>query len=272
MFTRAILLGIFCGALSAQSAVVTVASVSPPPGVVTSLTQITVTFSAPVTGVNADDLLLNTQPAAAVSGSGATYTFSFAQPLYGNVSITWFEPHGITDMAIPPNPFDASAPGSTWMYDLQDVVPPTVRRLFPAVGVTVRSLGQVEVTFSEEVTGVDATDLLISGQPATNVIRIPAGPYIFQFAAPAPGTVQLQWANGHGITDQATSPNAFAGNSWSYTYDPNLVLGDLIINEFLASNQTGLIDEDGQQEDGIEIYNRGTNSVNMGGWSLRDDV
>src|SRR5437879_5054972 len=131
MFTRALLSGIFCWAFSAQSAVVTILNVSPPPGPVTSLTQITVTFSVPVTGVNADDLLLNPQPAAAVSGGGATYTFSFGQPLYGNVSITWFEPHGITDLSVPPNPFDASAPGSTWMYDLRDTVPPSVTSLFP---------------------------------------------------------------------------------------------------------------------------------------------
>jgi len=98
---------------------------------VTALTQLTVTFSAPVTGVNADDLLVSLEPAATVSGSGATYTFSFDQPLYGNVSITWFDPTGITDLAVPPNPFDPNAPGSTWMYDLQDIVPPTVTGLFP---------------------------------------------------------------------------------------------------------------------------------------------
>src|SRR5205823_5950575 len=137
-------------------------NVSPPSGIVTSLTQLTVTFSAPVTGVDADDLLLNTEPASSVSGSGPTYTFRFQQPIYGNVSITWFEPHGITDLASPPNPFDATAPGSTWMYDLQDVVPPTVVSLFPPAGATVPSLGQVEVAFSEEVSGVDAADLLVN--------------------------------------------------------------------------------------------------------------
>src|ERR1043165_1104428 len=271
MFIRAVSLGVLCFGISAYSAVVTIVSVDPPPGPVTALTQIVVTFSAPVTGVNADDLLLNTQPAATVSGGGATYTFSFDQPLYGNVSITWFEPHGITDLAMPPNPFDAHAPGSTWMYDLQDTVPPTVTGLFPPAGAAVPSLGQVEVTFSEEVTGVDAADLLINGQPANSVLRLPAGPYIFKFSTPAPGTVQMQWAAGHGITDQAESPNAFGGGPWTYLYDPNLPIGDLLINEILASNQTGLTDEDGQQEDWIEIYNRGTNTVNLNGWSLSDD-
>src|SRR5690349_7459613 len=105
MFIRAVSLGVLCFGISAQSAVVTIVSVNPPSGPVTALTQLTVTFSAPVTGVNADDLLVSLEPATAVSGGGATYTFSFDQPLYGNVSITWFEPNGITDLAMPPNPF-----------------------------------------------------------------------------------------------------------------------------------------------------------------------
>ena len=114
MFTRLLLMGLLCFVVPAQSATSdtvppTIATVSPPPGSsVNALTQITVTFSEPVMGVNADDLLLNTQPALSVSGSGATYTFSFPQPFYGNVFITWFPTHGITDEAVPPNPFDAN--------------------------------------------------------------------------------------------------------------------------------------------------------------------
>jgi hypothetical protein len=40
-----------------------------------------------------------------------------------------------------------------------DTVPPTVTSLFPFAGATVRALSQVEVTFSEEVNGVSASDL-----------------------------------------------------------------------------------------------------------------
>src|SRR5262249_44613888 len=69
-------------------------SKSPAPGTLTSLTQITVTFSKTVTGVNASDLLINGAPAAAVNGSGTNYIFTFAQPAYGAVSITWATGHG----------------------------------------------------------------------------------------------------------------------------------------------------------------------------------
>jgi len=47
--------------------------------------------------------------------------------------------------------------------------------------------------------------------------------------------------------------------------------GDLIINEVVAANQTGLTDEDGDTSDWIEIYNRGNQPVNLSGWSLTDD-
>ncbi len=249
----------------------TIVSVSPPPGNVTALTQVTVTFSEPVIGVNADDLLISTQPASGVSGSGTTYTFTFSQPLYGGVAFSWFPSHGITDEALPPNAFNATGPGATWLYNFVDTIPPVVSTLFPAAGVAVRTLGRVEVTFSEEVTGVNASDLLINSQPATNVTRIPGGPYIFQFPPPAAGAVQVRWATGHGITDQASSPNPFGGGSWTYVLDPNASPGDLVITEIVASNQSGLQDEEGQEEDWIEIYNRGANAVDLRDWSLSDD-
>jgi hypothetical protein len=93
----------------------------------------------------------------------------------------------------------------------------------------------------------------------------------FQFPTPPAGTVQFQWAAGHGITDQATTPNAFGGFSWTYLYNSNAPFGDLVINEILAGNQGGYLDEFGEPEDWIEIHNRGASPVNLAGWSLSDD-
>lgn len=45
----------------------------------------------------------------------------------------------------------------------------------------------------------------------------------------------------------------------------------VVISEFLASNQTGLQDAQGERYDWIEIYNRGSKAVNLEGWSLTDD-
>ncbi len=43
-----------------------------------------------------------------------------------------------------------------------------------------------------------------------------------------------------------------------------------IISEFLASNSTGLRDEDGERNDWIEIFNPDSTAVNLAGWYLTD--
>jgi hypothetical protein len=52
----------------------------------------------------------------------------------------------------------------------------------------------------------------------------------------------------------------------------NTTSSDLIINEFMAANGSGLTDEDGDYSDWIEIYNQSDSAVNLGGWALTDDV
>ncbi len=247
-------------------------SVNPPAGQVTSLSQITVTFSEPVTTVAWDDLLINGVPATAVTGSGAIYTFSFAQPPYGSVQISWDPGNGISDLALTPNRFNGAAPGSTWQYDLVDLQPPALASVNPAPGSIVRNLTQIGVLFDEPVQGVGPDDLLINGVPATNLVKMSTTKYLFQFSEPATGMVQIAWAANHGITDQAAVPNPFAGGSWSVTLDPNAVLGDIIINEILAHavNPNGYKDEDGEIGGWIELYNQGTTAANLKGWSLTD--
>src|SRR5262245_58326196 len=50
------------------------------------------------------------------------------------------------------------------------------------------------------------------------------------------------------------------------------VRGDIIISEFLANNSTGLVDENGDRSDWIEIHNNGTSTVNLLNWRLTDDA
>src|SRR5262249_19258536 len=178
-----------------------VVSKTPAPGMVTNLTQITVTFSKAVIGVDAVDLLINGVAATNVSGSGTTYTFDFAQPAHGTVSISWGEAHDITDAFMPPHASDADSPGATWQYQFSDTVPPAVASVSPVPDSTVASLTSVAVTFNEPVTGVNASDLLINSVPATGLSGAGAGPYQFAFAQPSQGAVQLRWATDHGITD-----------------------------------------------------------------------
>lgn len=47
---------------------------------------------------------------------------------------------------------------------------------------------------------------------------------------------------------------------------------DLVINEIVAANQGGLLDEDGDSPDWIELYNRSDQPLNLAGWSLTNDL
>jgi hypothetical protein len=246
----------------------TLVGFNPAAGILTNLTQITVTFSEPVVGVTMYDLLLNGTPAMGVAGSGAVYTFSFAQSAYGAVQLTWDSQHEITDLAS--NRFDGT--GSQINYTLVDLTPPAVALLNPPAGALVRQLAQVEVRFTEAVGGVEAADLLINGQPAASVTGTASGPYLFQFAPPATGLMHLAWSPGHGIQDLANPPNPFAGGNWDLTLDANAVSADVIINEFLAGavSTNRLKDEDGEVQGWIELYNQGSRPVSLAGWALTD--
>ncbi len=256
----------------------TVLSASPSAGsTVGGLSAITVTFSEPVTGVDAADFLIGGVAAASVTPLSSTaYAFGFAQPAYGTVQISWNASHGIADQALPPNPFSATGPGSLWQYNLVDQTPPAVATLSPAADATVRALTSITVVFSESVTGVDAADLRINNTPATGLSGA-ANVYTISFAQPTTGLVQVAWAAGHGITDLATAPNAFAGGSWLYILDPNATDGSgPVISEFMASNTNAtnplltLLDEDGESSDWIEIQNAGDSTANLLDWSLTD--
>ena len=273
------LLGLTGSAWSAPASPPTLVSIDPLPGVVDNhLKQVTVEFSEPVTGVDIDDLLLNGLPMIGISvdDTGTRYSFSFPKPSFGPLHFTWTPTHGITDLGNPATVFDATAGTAIWDYDFVDTAPPTLETIFPEPNAIVRSLSQVEVLFSEDVQGVDAGDLLINGFPAVGLTRFSAGRYLFQFASPGVGLVRLQWIGTSGITDLAASPHPFAGGAWTVRLDPTAPHGDLVINEILAANHSGLVDEDStasdpQPQDWIEIYNRGTSSVDLSGWSLSDD-
>jgi CotH protein/lamin tail-like protein len=49
-------------------------------------------------------------------------------------------------------------------------------------------------------------------------------------------------------------------------------LGDVVINEFMASNKSTVADQDGEYEDWIELYNRSNHDVDLTGYFLSDDT
>jgi len=52
----------------------------------------------------------------------------------------------------------------------------------------------------------------------------------------------------------------------------NPELGDLVINEFMASNNETVADQDGEFDDWIELYNNGNTSIDLEGYALSDNV
>ena len=148
--------------------------------------------------------------------------------------------------------------------------------LYPEAGTTVRQLTCVEVAFNEPVAGMDASDLLINGQPSTNLAAVTAAQFVFSFPQPPTGVVQVAWAQGHGIRDLSSASNAFAGGNWSYTLNPNLPLPGVMISEFMASNSgeqpNSVHDELGNSPDWIELYNATGSAVSLTGWSLTDNI
>ena len=249
--------------VSANTAAPIIFAKAPAPGNLTSLTQIGVTFSKDVAGVSAPDLLINGVPAAGVTGSGSNYVFTFPQPAYGPVSITWAASHGITDLFTPPAAFNPNGAGATWSYALLDATPPTLASLNPTPGSGVTTLNSISLMFSEAVTGVNASDLLINAAPATTLSGSGAGPYVFGFSQPPLGNVSVAWAGAHGILDE--SGNGFAGGAWSYTLDTNAT--GVLISEIMyhPSSENVL-------EEYIELHNKGASAVNLNGWRLSAGV
>ncbi len=247
----------------------TIVSQNPPAGAnVTNLTSLTLTFSEAVQNVSAGDLRINGLAATQVSGGPAVYTFTFAQPNTSIVNVNWAIGHGITDTAPAANAFDGTGAGATWQYFTPDNVPPVVSAISPPPSTTIRDLTEIAINFAEPVTGVDASDLLINGTPATQVAGSSAGPYTFQFTQPATGAVEIVWAGVSGITDLASPPNAFAGGEWSYILNPNAVFADkIVINEIMylpPSKKTN--------DEWIELKNTDITPLNLNGWRFSKGV
>lgn len=240
--------------------------VTPQPGPVTSLTQVTVEFSEPVQGVEARDLRVNDLACTNLAGAGSIYTFYFAQPAAGPVQFSWGIDANITDLKNPPNFFDPSGANSTFVYTLLDPAPPVLAEVHPPIGSTVKVLGQLDLTFSKSVIGVDAADLRVNGLAAKLVSGAGKGPYSFTLPPLGVGPVQVTWSANHGISDNNIQPNLFAATQgWTYTYDTNLNRGFVRISEILADDETV------GKQDWIELHNPSRGSVNLNAWSLTDD-
>jgi hypothetical protein len=83
-----------------------------------------------------------------------------------------------------------------------------------------------------------------------------------------------------GLTAETTyffraSAENLGGTSWapsSLSFTTSAQASGVVINEFMADNDDGITDEDGEFSDWIELRNTGTSSVNLNGWYLTDNA
>ncbi len=66
-------------------------------------------------------------------------------------------------------------------------------------------------------------------------------------------------------TDGTTNPD-------DPTFSTSPLAGDLVVNEFMASNDTTAVDQDGDADDWIELYNNSSSSISLDGFFLSDDI
>lgn len=55
-------------------------------------------------------------------------------------------------------------------------------------------------------------------------------------------------------------------------FETSALAGDLVVNEFMASNDATMADQDGEFDDWIELYNNSSSSIDLSGFSLSDDL
>ena len=90
-------------------------------------------------------------------------------------------------------------------------------------------------------------------------------------------------SNGQAIIESPPADTAVAPSDDTASTSPDDTGGDteepttttwpaLVINEFMASNQSTITDETGSYGDWIELYNPTDEAVELGGWLISDDL
>ena len=105
-----------------------------------------------------------------------------------------------------------------------DKSPPKVVSVDPAPG-DVSLLREVTVRFDEEVTGVDAHDLWLNGDPAVQ-LRGSSALWTFTFESGDFGGATLSWNPDHGIADTARPPNLMDADTAAATHQ-YLIVDDM---------------------------------------------
>ena len=137
----------------------------------------------------------------------------------------------------------------------------------------------VEVTaFVESVQDLDEVNIFygigLSGVFEKNTMNLIDGNFSFTIPPQPPGTYVRFYIESVSTTgSKFYKPSGAEHDVYIYQVQLNeLVDSDIVINEIMASNDNTVADEYGEYDDWIEIYNKGTNSINLNNYYLSDDI
>jgi hypothetical protein len=163
--------------------------------------QFTVTFGEAVTGVELTDLAVTNGTASNLQGSGASYTFDVTPTADGLVTVDLVAGAATGDVS---GGSTAAATASI----TSDTTAPTASITAPA-GPTNQDPIPFTITFSEDVTGLELTDLIVENGTASN-LQGSGTTYTFDVAPIADGAVNVSIA-ADVVTDAAGNGNLAAG-------------------------------------------------------------
>lgn len=171
---------------------------------VSQLSQVEVTFSEPVQGVDHDDLQLNGQPALAVAGFGAgPYTFRFPPARPGPADLAWNGQHQITDLSVSSNAFQAE----NWLVQVQPELPVPQVRLNEFLALNLNAPGlkdeDGELQPWMEIFNAGATVANLSGWALSDDPKQP-GKWVFPEWILPPGEFVIVFASGKNRADTAS--------------------------------------------------------------------
>ncbi|HKQ39538.1 MAG TPA: alkaline phosphatase family protein [Verrucomicrobiae bacterium] len=189
---------------------------------------LTIVLLTPTNGTSYGSATNVTLSVSAYAGKDATITgVGFFDATRGFIGAATAEPYRINSdfhggtfaiYAVATNSLGATVISQTNRVFVN--APPVVAAQTPPAGSFVATITQIEVTFDQAVTGVNAADLLINGVPATSVIGTNAS-YTFTCTPPNATVANVTWAANHGIVNLGTPPYAFnaaePSATWSYT-------------------------------------------------------
>ena len=211
---------------------------SSPTSELTSLASLefAVTFSESVTGVDTSDFAISgtgTGSVSNISGSDSIYIITVdVTSNSGTIGLDLVaNNHDIIDSAGTALTDTSPDPDETYTIDAISPSLTSITRNSPTTETTSETSLDFAVTFSEDVTGVDATDFVISqDSTGTGSITLTGSDNVYYVTVSAvqDGTYNLDLvSSGHGITDEASNPlTDTTPTGADHTYTVNTVPAD----------------------------------------------